>query len=159
MPLSSEMLSEMEKKFKTDVIPHNWCEFVWFIFRALGWATTSVLAVVAIVGLVAWKTLPGWVDSTVAVQKSLTDNLEQQTKNIIAQTANIEAQTAAIVEVRQAVITIAESTKMRDEDWKNFTAMVNTVHDTQIVTQGKIVENQEKIVDKLDDILNKEAQK
>jgi SMC interacting uncharacterized protein involved in chromosome segregation len=136
--------------------PHNWPEFIWNVCKALGWATMSVLTVVAIIGAVAYRTLPNWVDSTVAVQKSLTDNLEQQTKNIIAQTANIEAQTEAIVEVRQAVMLIVESTKMRDEDWKQFTSDVTAVHDRQIITQGKIVENQDKIVQKLEDILKHE---
>lgn len=152
MALSAETISEIRKAVscKAEVTPHNWPEFVWCVSKALGWATMSVLAVIAVVGAVAWQTLPGWVHSTVQVQESLTENLERQTENIVAQTENIEAQTDAIVEVRQAVTAIADSTKLRDDDWKQFTAEVTEVHGMQIETQAKIVE-------KLDDILKYET--
>jgi len=120
--------------------PKTWPELIWIVFKALGPSAVAILSVICLFGWVVWCTLPRWVESNMAVQQSLTKNLEQQTLNITAQTENIKAQTDAVKEVQIAVTGMSDATKARDESWKEFSVQVSKEHNAQMESQEAIVE-------------------
>lgn len=134
-------------------MPHTWPELIWCAVKILGVGTIVAMAVVGVIGFVAWSTLPPMIQGNIEFQQSLTKNLEQQTtnmerqgenmehqtENIIAQTNNINAQTSAIQEVQSAVAGIAKSTETRDQKWVEFSSQVNSVHQSQCETQQQMV--------------------
>ena len=80
-------------------VPKNWTELVWKSAMSFG-VPTLVLGVIV---LIVYQTAPAYIESNIATQKSLTNNLDKQTENLDKQTINLDKASDTLDKLTQNV--------------------------------------------------------